>query len=101
MAQPRTVRLADEARCAERCFNPGYPRSMTCSPTHRRVHQNVEAEVRYLDARYPHQVIDACFRRWFILKQDKIFWFKSDVVTPVSLVVFDTSPVSSDTSFNV
>ena len=23
--------------------------------------------------------------RWFILKQGKIFWFKSDVVTPVSV----------------
>lgn len=23
-------------------------------------------------------------RRWFVLKQDKIFWFKSDVVTPDS-----------------
>jgi hypothetical protein len=22
--------------------------------------------------------------RWFVLKQGKIFWFKSDVVTPVS-----------------
>lgn len=24
-------------------------------------------------------------RRWFVLKQGKIFWFKSDVVTPVMI----------------
>lgn len=23
------------------------------------------------------------FCRWFVLKQGKIFWFKSDIVTPV------------------
>jgi hypothetical protein len=23
--------------------------------------------------------------RWFVLKQGKIYWFKSDVVTPVSI----------------
>ena len=22
-------------------------------------------------------------RRWFVLKQGKIFWFKSDIITPV------------------
>jgi hypothetical protein len=28
--------------------------------------------------------VTVCCCRWFVLKQGKIYWFKSDVVTPVS-----------------
>ena len=40
------------------------------------------------DARPSHEMsigMDLC--RWFVLKQGKIFWFKSDIVDPVSLEV--------------
>lgn len=33
---------------------------------------------------YPLLMCDHNPRRWFVLKQGKIYWFKSDVVTPVS-----------------
>lgn len=30
-------------------------------------------------------VSSTCARRWFVLKGGKIFWFKSDIVTPVRI----------------
>jgi hypothetical protein len=62
----------------------------------RRVYKNVEAEVTCMAARYlPTQAINACPCRWFILKQDKIFWFKSDVVTPVRVERIGANPYSA------
>lgn len=58
---------------------------------HRRIYQDVEATVGLVLG----GVVVGCTgaghhtntkHRWFVLKGGKIFWFKSDIVTPVWLL---------------
>lgn len=58
----------------------------TRAPSHRRVYQDLEAKVR-VGVGFTHThilaVASPSAHRWFVLKGGKIFWFKSDIVTPV------------------
>lgn len=74
--------------CRATCFA-----KLTACPAYRRVHQDLAPKV-FQQAFCSGSAADLQLAvpdmrspcRWFVLKQGKIFWFKSDIVSPVRTV---------------